>query len=105
MHRYALGGVVAVILLNLLLRSLTRLGGLPATLLVASLVALAMTRVFGLSGAAEGTVILQLIMPAAVTNYLLAERYQTQPGRVAGLVVVSTLISVAAIPVALAMLL
>lgn len=76
-----------------------------AKLAASAMVALAVTRVFGLSGAAEGTVILQLIMPAAVTNYLLAERYQTQPGRVAGLVVVSTLISVAAIPVALAMLL
>lgn len=46
MHRYAIGGVIAVILLNLLLRSLTRLGGLPATLLVASLVAVAMTLCF-----------------------------------------------------------
>ncbi len=42
MHRYALGGVVGVILLNLLLRSFTRLGGLLTTLLVAIMVAAAM---------------------------------------------------------------
>lgn len=76
-----------------------------AKLGAASVVAVAVTWSFGLTDAAKGVVILQLIMPAAVTNYLLAERYQTQPGRVAGLVVVSTLMSVAAIPVCLALLL
>jgi predicted permease len=40
-----------------------------------------------------------------VTNYLLAERYRAEPGKVAGAVVVSTLISVATIPVALMLLL
>lgn len=46
MTRYALGGVAGVILLNLLLRSLTRLGGLPTTLLVAAMVAAAMALCF-----------------------------------------------------------
>lgn len=76
-----------------------------AKLGASAVVALVVTWAFGLTGAAKGVVILQLIMPAAVTNYLLAERYQTQPGLVAGLVVVSTLMSVVAIPVCLALLL
>ncbi|MCG4454199.1 MULTISPECIES: EamA family transporter [unclassified Pseudomonas] len=46
MHRYAIGGVIAVILLNLLLRSLVRLGGPLTTLLVAFIVAAAMALCF-----------------------------------------------------------
>lgn len=46
MLRYALGGVAAVVLLNLLLRSLVKLGGLPATLLIAVTVAAAMALCF-----------------------------------------------------------
>lgn len=46
MHRYAIGGVVGVILLNLLLRSFVRLGGLPTTLLVAAAVPAAMALCF-----------------------------------------------------------
>ena len=44
-------------------------------------------------------------MPVAVTSYMLAARYDADPDRVAGLVVMSTLISVVAIPVALSVLL
>ena len=44
-------------------------------------------------------------MPVAVTSYLLAERYKAEPSEVAGLVVVSTLVSVAAIPLTLAAIL
>jgi hypothetical protein len=60
---------------------------------------------FDLSGVARGVLVLQLIMPVAVTSYLLAERYRSEPEKVAGTVVISTLISVGAIPVALALLL
>ncbi|MEM8740322.1 MAG: AEC family transporter [Pseudomonadota bacterium] len=49
-------------------------------------------------GTLGGAFALQFAMPVAVTSYLLATRYDTQPGAVAGLVVVSTLISVPAIP-------
>lgn len=41
--RLALGGVVAVILLNLLLRTFVKLGGLLTTVLIAALVAAGMT--------------------------------------------------------------
>jgi hypothetical protein len=61
--------------------------------------------VFGLDRVAGGALILQAIMPVAVTNYLLAARYDADPEAVAGLVVVSTLVCVAAIPAALAALL
>jgi len=61
--------------------------------------------VFGLEATASGVLILQLIMPVAVTSYMLAARYDADPDRVAGLVVMSTLISVVAIPVALSVLL
>jgi len=60
---------------------------------------------FGLEGPLLGVLVLQLIMPAAVTNYLLAARYDRAPEQVAGLVVVSTVVSLAAIPGALALLL
>ena len=41
--RLALGGVVAVVVLNLLLRTFVKLGGLLTTVLIAALVAAAMT--------------------------------------------------------------
>ena len=44
-------------------------------------------------------------MPVAVTNYMLAARYHRDPDAVAGLVVVSTLLSLGVIPAALAFLL
>jgi len=59
---------------------------------------------FGLSGTAFAVLILQLITPIAVTNYLLAERFGADSTSVAGLVVASTLLSVIYLPVALAFL-
>lgn len=55
----------------------------------------------GVEVAGMHSLVLQMIMPVAVTSYLMAERYAAEPERVAGAVVVSTLISVAAIPLAL----
>ena len=74
-------------------------------LAVSAAVAMVVIWVFGLTGAARGTLLLQLIMPVAVTSYLLAERYRAEPDVVAGTVVVSTVISVLAIPAALAFVL
>ncbi|MCO6384485.1 AEC family transporter [Oceanicola sp. 502str15] len=59
---------------------------------------------FGLTGTAFAVLILQLITPIAVTNYLLAERFGADSSAVAGLVVASTLLSVAFLPLALAFL-
>lgn len=60
---------------------------------------------FGLEDAAAGALILQVLMPVAVTNYMLAAKYGTEPEGVAGLVVISTVVSVFALPAALALLL
>lgn len=53
---------------------------------------------FGLQGVARGVLILQASMPVAVFNYLLAMQYQREPQVVAGMVVVSTLLSFLWIP-------
>ena len=60
---------------------------------------------FGLEGAAYGVVVIQGAMPIAVLNYLLAARFGRMPDFVASLVVLSTLLSFAAVPVVLALLL
>ena len=48
---------------------------------------------------------LQLSTPVAVTSYLLAQRYDANGEAVAGLVVVSTLMAIIALPALLAMVL
>ncbi|MEM7270640.1 MAG: AEC family transporter [Pseudomonadota bacterium] len=59
----------------------------------------------GLTDAAFAVLVLQAIMPAPVTNYLIALQYNAEPDEVAGLVVVSTLLSILLIPLTLALLL
>lgn len=56
---------------------------------------------FGLTGVARGVIILQAAMPTAVNNYLFAQRYDRRPGEVAGMVVISTAISFATLPILL----
>lgn len=68
-------------------------------------VAWAVGRWFALDPVAFGVLVLQLATPVAVTSYLLAEKYGADAQSVAGLVVVSTLLSVAALPVLIAFLL
>ncbi|WP_341232588.1 AEC family transporter [uncultured Sulfitobacter sp.] len=60
---------------------------------------------FELDRTALGVLVLQVATPVAVTSYLLAEKYGADAQSVAGLVVVSTLMSVAALPILLAFLL
>jgi predicted permease len=76
-----------------------------AKLVLCTAVALLVVQIFDLTDTVRGVLVLQLIMPVAVTSYLLAERYRAEPDKVAGTVVISTLISIVTIPVALAMLL
>lgn len=59
---------------------------------------------FGLGPVPFAVLVLQLSMPVAVTSYLLAEKYGADAQAVAGLVVVSTLMSVVTIPLTLAFL-
>jgi predicted permease len=60
---------------------------------------------FELDKIAFGVLVLQIGTPVAVTSYLLAEKYGADAQAVAGLVVVSTVLSVFALPAMLAVLL
>lgn len=62
-------------------------------------------RMFHLDPVAFGVLVVQVSTPVAVTSYLLAEKYGADSDAVAGLVVVSTLLSVLALPVILAAIL
>ncbi|MFY9212680.1 MAG: AEC family transporter [Aestuariivita sp.] len=59
---------------------------------------------FSLDDVAFAVLVLQLATPVAVTSYLLAEKYGADADSVAGLVVASTLLSVLALPLLLAVL-
>ena len=72
---------------------------------VSGAVGLAIGLWLGLAPVPLAVLVLQLLTPVAVTSYLLAEKYQADAGAVAGLVVVSTALSVALLPAALALLL
>lgn len=60
---------------------------------------------FGLTGAARGVLLIQATMPVAVFNYLFALHYRRAPEEIAGMVVISTLISFASLPLLLALVL
>ncbi len=53
----------------------------------------------GLDGLERGVVVTQSSMPSAVYNYMFAERFNNRPEEVAGIVVISTLMSIALIPI------
>ncbi len=60
---------------------------------------------FALDKAAFGILVLQVATPVAVTSYMLAAKYGADAQSVAGLVVVSTVMSIGALPLLLAVLL
>ncbi|WP_370400053.1 AEC family transporter [Sulfitobacter sp. JB4-11] len=60
---------------------------------------------FDLDPTAFGVLVLQVATPVAVTSYMLAEKYGADAQSVAGLVVVSTLMAIGALPLLLAVLL
>lgn len=64
----------------------------------------AIGRAFALPPVAFAVLVVQVATPVAVTSYLLAEKYGADSEAVAGLVVVSTVLSVLALPVLLAFL-
>lgn len=65
----------------------------------------AVGRAFSLDDVAFAVLVLQVSTPVAVTSYLLASKYGADAQAVAGLVVVSTLVSVLSLPLLLALLL
>ncbi len=64
-------------------------------------VGVGLAEAFGLEGAARGVLILDSTMPAAVFNYLFAQRYKTAPEEIAGVVVLSTTLSFLTLPILL----
>jgi len=74
-------------------------------LVVCLLIGWGVATAFGLGHIAFGVLVLQISTPVAVTSYLMAEKYDAEPQAVAALVMVSTFMSVAALPVILALLL
>jgi len=60
---------------------------------------------FGLNDIAFAVLVVQIATPVAVTSYLLAQKYGADANEVAGLVIASTVLSVVALPVLLAVLL
>lgn len=62
----------------------------------------AATEAFGLTGAMRGIIIIQASMSSAVFSYVWAQQYDRDPPAVAGVVVVSTLVNFASLPLILA---
>lgn len=87
------GGVLRAILLSIV------------KLIICTSIAWATGRFFELDPIAFGVLVLQVATPVAVTSYMLAEKFGADSEEVAGLVVASTLMSVAALPLILALLL
>jgi len=69
-----------------------------ARLLIAFGVAVGVSTALGIHGVAQGVLVLQGSMPAAVFSYLFAARYERDADDVAGIVLVSTLLAAVALP-------
>ena len=90
---------LGVSLSRLKVTSLRRSLGLALLQLVMGfLVALGMASAFDLDPIARGVLVVQGSMPSAVFNYLFAQRYNTAPEEVAGIVVMSTAFSFVLLP-------
>ena len=69
-----------------------------ARLVIAFVVAVGVSFALGLSGVAQGVLVLQGAMPAAVFSYLFAARYDRDADDIAGIVLVSTLLGALTLP-------
>ncbi|TNE38270.1 MAG: AEC family transporter [Alphaproteobacteria bacterium] len=67
-------------------------------LVMGFLVGLALSTLFGLQGLERGVLILECSMPVAVFNYLFSLRYNRAHTHVAGMVLISTLLSFLTLP-------
>jgi predicted permease len=91
----ALGNTVG----GLRTHNLQRALGLGAARLIISfVVAVGVSYALGLSGVAQGVLVLQGAMPAAVFSYLFAARYDRDADDIAGIVLVSTLLGALTLP-------
>lgn len=91
----ALGNTVG----GLTAHNLRRAFGLgSARLIISFVVAVSVSYALGLSGVAQGVLVLQGAMPAAVFSYLFAARYERDADDIAGIVLVSTLLGAVTLP-------
>ena len=105
-----LGGILIPLMLISLGISLAKLrvGSLKRSFALSSArlvfgiaVGIGVAEAFGLEGVARGVLILQSTMPTAVFNYLFSLRYGREPEEVAGMVIISTTLSFATLPLLL----
>jgi predicted permease len=105
---HLLAGVSVPLMLISLGHSLAKLhvGALPRSALFATArlgggfaIGWGIATLLGLTGVERGVLVTQSAMPSAVLNYLFAARYSSQAEDVAGIVVVSTLMSVVLLPI------
>jgi predicted permease len=105
-----LGGLAIPLMLIALGVSLARLRvkSLRRSLLLALVrlgmgfaVGFGLATLFGFTGIARGVLIVQCSMPTAVYNYLLAAHYGRPADEVAGIIVLSTIVSLATLPLLL----
>jgi predicted permease len=91
----ALGNTVGSLKTN----NLSRAFGLgSARLIISFVVAVGVSYALGLSGVAQGVLVLQGAMPAAVFSYLFAAQYERDADDIAGIVLVSTLLAAVTLP-------
>ena len=69
-----------------------------ARLVIGILTAFIVIYLLGLSGVTAGVVFIMATMPSAIVTYVYAERYQQSPNKVAGAVVVSTVLTFICLP-------
>jgi predicted permease len=69
-----------------------------ARLILAFAVAVIVSEAMGLTGMAQGVLVLQGVMPAAVFTYLFALRYERSADDIAGIVLISTLLAAVLLP-------
>ena len=69
-----------------------------ARLILAFAVAVLVSELMGLTGMAQGVLVLQGVMPAAVFTYFFAVRYERNADDIAGIVLISTLLAALLLP-------
>lgn len=76
-----------------------------ARIVLGLVVALGVCELVGIEGTARGVLVLLGAMPAAIFNYLFAARYGRVPDEIAGIVLMSTLVSALTLPFLIAFVL
>lgn len=91
--------MLGVSLASLKIASMKRATGISVLRLVLGfLVGWGTAEALGMEGAARGVLILEAAMPVAVYNYLFAMRYNRAPEEIAGMIVISTVVSFITLP-------